>query len=124
MAAERPTSTPAEVAPTEVGSTDGAAVASDPALAAPDSPTGTSTATGEVVAEPVAEAAPTDSVVVEPVVAEPVAVTSPPAPAPQQVVYVEAPKPFIKKGNRGFGVLIAILSAIIFTALKDRKSTV
>ena len=107
MAAERPTSTPAEVAPTEDGSTDGAAVTSDPALAAPDSSATTSAATGEVVAEPLVE---------EPTAAEPV-VTAPPAPPAQQVVYVEAPRPFVKKGNRGFGILIAILSAIIFTAL-------
>jgi hypothetical protein len=35
----------------------------------------------------------------------------------QQVVYVEAPKPFVKKGNRAFGVLIALLSTVIFAAL-------
>jgi hypothetical protein len=38
------------------------------------------------------------------------------APA-QQVVYVEAPKPFVAKGNRGFGVLIALLSTVIFAVL-------
>jgi hypothetical protein len=32
-------------------------------------------------------------------------------------VYVEAPKPFIAKGNRGFGILIALLSTVIFAAL-------
>jgi hypothetical protein len=40
------------------------------------------------------------------------------APAPiQQVVYVEAPKPFVAKGNRGFGILIALLSTVVFAAL-------
>ena len=158
MAAERPTSTPAEGETPSTGSTAGAAVVSDPALAAPDSPVETPVATTEVVepavvepavaepavVEPVAEApalvepaAPVpvvvepvaaepvaaEQVVAEPVVAEPVAVAEPVvaahavvAPA-QQVVYVEAPKPFIKKGNRGFGILIAVLSTVIFAAL-------
>jgi hypothetical protein len=51
--------------------------------------------------------------------AEPVAAEAPVAPAvpAQQVVYVEAPKPFVKKGNRGFGVLIALLSTVIFAVL-------
>jgi hypothetical protein len=35
----------------------------------------------------------------------------------QRVVYVEAPAPFRKKGNRGFGVLLALLSAVIFAIL-------
>ena len=125
MAAERPTSTPAEGETPSSGSTAGAAVASDPALAAPDLPTETPVATTElveptaaapVVAEPVAP----DSVAAEPVVTEPVAEPAvvPVVAAPaQQVVYVEAPKPFVKKGNRGFGILIAILSTVIFAAL-------
>jgi hypothetical protein len=41
------------------------------------------------------------------------AVAEPVAPA-QQVVYVEAPKPFVAKSNRVFGVLIALLSTVIF----------
>jgi hypothetical protein len=41
--------------------------------------------------------------------------THPVAPG-HQVVYVEAPKPFIAKGNRGFGILIALLSTVIFAA--------
>jgi hypothetical protein len=108
MAAKRPTSAPAEVTPTETGPSDGTgAVVADPALAAPDSPSATAT---EVIAEPTTPvvAEPVD----QPVVEEPVAVT----PA-QQVVYVQAPKPFVKKGNRGFGVLIAVLSTVIFAAL-------
>ncbi len=37
--------------------------------------------------------------------------------APQQVVYVQAPTPPRKLGNRGIGTLIAMLSALIFVAL-------
>jgi len=38
-----------------------------------------------------------------------------PAAAPQpQVVYREAPKPPVDKGNRGFGVLIAVAASIVF----------
>jgi hypothetical protein len=57
------------------------------------------------VAEPVADP-----------VAEPTVVETPAAVAAagHQVVYVEAPRPFIAKGNRGFGVLIALLSTVIF----------
>ena len=40
-----------------------------------------------------------------------------PAAPTHQVVYVEAPKPFLAKSNRGFGVLIAILSTIIFAVV-------
>ena len=77
-----------------------AAVVTDSAPAAPDSVD--------------SAAAPEDSTVAaEPVAAEaPVAAVAP----AQQVVYVEAPKPFVKKGNRGFGILIALVSAIIFAA--------
>jgi len=114
MAAERPTSTPAEVTPTESGPGDGAgAVVADPALAAPDS---TSAANTEVIAEPTTAVA--DAPVAETPVAEaPVVETPVVSTPPQQVVYVQAPKPFVKKGNRGFGVLIAILSTVIFAAL-------
>ena len=56
--------------------------------------------------------------------AEPVARTEkdpPPRPATSaasmQTVYVPAPVPPIKKGNRGFGVLIALLSTVIFAGL-------
>jgi hypothetical protein len=96
MSADSPSSTPAEVPPTDAGSRDEAvAFVADPALAAPDSPS----TTADIVGEP-AEVAP-------------VAVAAP----VQQVVYVQAPKPFLAKGNRGFGVLIAILSTVIFAAL-------
>ena len=37
--------------------------------------------------------------------------------ASMQTVYVPAPVPPIKKGNRGFGVLIALLSTVIFAGL-------
>ncbi|MBG6108877.1 hypothetical protein [Frigoribacterium sp. CG_9.8] len=37
--------------------------------------------------------------------------------ASMQTVYVPAPVPPIKKGNRGFGVLIALLSTVVFTGL-------
>ena len=91
MAAKRPASKSAEVTPTEADGAEVTPVATvaDPTPAAPDStPTG-------VAAEPVvAEAAPA-----------------------QQVVYVEAPKPFVAKGNRVFGVVIALLSTVIFAAL-------
>jgi len=52
-----------------------------------------------------------------PVYAEPAAVyTEPtPAPAPQpQVVYREAPRPPVDKGNRGFGLLMAVAASVVF----------
>jgi hypothetical protein len=82
----------------------------DTPLAAPDS----SAAAAPVEATPAATSEVQPVVVTSaPVASAPVA---PAAPA-QQVVYVQAPRPFIAKGNRGFGILIAILSAVIFTAL-------
>ncbi|TQL41914.1 hypothetical protein FB562_2500 [Homoserinimonas aerilata] len=75
---------------------------------------------------PAPPAVPEASVVAEPVVAEPVAVepTSaqdviPPAePAPSavtpQTIYVQTPTPPRKKGNRGFGVLFALLGTLVF----------
>jgi hypothetical protein len=96
MAAKRPVSQSTEVTPTEAdtGGDAPAVTETDPTLAAPDS---------------VDSAAP----------AEPAVVETPAAPfiPVQQVVYVEAPKPFVKKGNRGFGVVIAVISAIIFAAV-------
>jgi hypothetical protein len=102
MAAKRPASDSAEVTPTEVGPGEvtPVAVAVDPTPAAPDS------VPAIVVAEPVAVETPS---VPAPAAAQPAA-------AGQQVVYVEAPKPFIAKGNRGFGVLIAVLSTVVFAA--------
>jgi hypothetical protein len=96
MAAKRPASRSTEVTPTEAdaGEVAPAAAVTESAPAAPDSVDST-------------------------VVAEPVVIETPAAPvAPvQQVVYVEAPRPFVKKGNRGFGVVIAVISAIIFAAV-------
>ena len=37
--------------------------------------------------------------------------------ASMQTVYVPAPVPPVKKGNRGFGVLIALLSTVVFAGL-------
>jgi hypothetical protein len=68
----------------------------------------------EVVEEPPVPAAPSTAV----------ATTNPPPTASQdppvaesQVVYVHLPAPPLKKGNRGVGSLIALLSGILFAAL-------
>jgi hypothetical protein len=103
MAAQRPASESAEVTPTPADTDEvaPAAVATDPTPAASDSvPAATS-------AEPAV--AKTPAAVVE-------TPAQPPA-AGQQVVYVEAPKPFQAKSNRVFGVLIALLSTVIFAAV-------
>jgi hypothetical protein len=114
MAAKRPASESAEVTPTETdtGAVAPAVVVASPAPAAPDSVPATA------VAEPVAVVSEPAAVVAEPVAEQGVVATpaQPVTPA-QQVVYVDAPKPFIAKGNRGFGVLIALLSTVIFAAL-------
>ncbi len=101
MAAKRPVTQASEVQPNGTGPGDGAeaAAAAEPTLAAPGS-SGAASATSEV--EPVAVAS---------------APAAPPAAPAQQVVYVQAPKPFVKKGNRGFGILIALLSTVIFAAV-------
>jgi len=100
MAAKRPESQSTEVTPTEAdaGGVTPAATVTDSTPAAPDS---------------TVAAAPVVAPVVAPVAEAPVAPVTP----TQQVVYVEAPKPFVRKGNRGFGVLIAILSTVIYAAL-------
>ncbi|MDQ1552433.1 MAG: hypothetical protein QOD50_1855 [Actinomycetota bacterium] len=92
MAAKRPASQSTEVTPTPADTDEVA-----PAAVAVDS----------------TPAAP-DSV--------PAADTVQPAPAGQQVVYVEAPKPFVPKSNRVFGVLIALLSTVIFAAVSALAS--
>jgi hypothetical protein len=96
MAAKRPASQSTEVISTEADSGGGTPAADvvESTPAAPDS-------------------APT-AVAVEPVVA---AAPDQPAAPVQQVVYVEAPKPFLARGNRGFGILIALLSTVIFAVL-------
>ena len=112
MAAKRPASDSAEVTPTEVdaGEATPVAVVVDPAPAAPDSVPASSVV--ETPAAPVV-AAPAEPVAEAPAAQMPVVATTP----PHQVVYVEAPKPFIAKGNRGFGILIALLSTVIFAAV-------
>ncbi|WP_394770571.1 hypothetical protein [Lacisediminihabitans sp.] len=62
------------------------------------------------------------AVVAEPVAAEPVTEVAPEpttvvATPPAQTIYVTAPVEPRKKGNRGFGVLIGLLSTVIFAAL-------
>jgi hypothetical protein len=102
MAAKRPASQSTKVTPTEAD-TAGVAPAVDvvdPTPAAPDS------VSPVVAPEPAVAVAPE----------EPVTPAQPLAPT-QQVVYVEAPKPFVAKSNRVFGVLIALLSTIIFAVL-------
>jgi hypothetical protein len=123
MTIEGPASESAEVTPTQADSTEVTPVvaADDPALAAPDSAQPVALvepAPAEpVAAEPVVpETVAVASEPVEPAVAQPVVPVTPVAPA-QQVVYVQAPRPFASKGNRGFGVLIALLSTVIYAAL-------
>jgi hypothetical protein len=109
MATKRPASESNEVTPTAVDTDEvtPGAVAADPTLAASDS----------VAAEPVSAEPVYDEPVAAPeTVIEPVVPRESVAPS-QQVVYVEAPKPFVAKGNRGFGVLIALVSTVIFAVL-------
>lgn len=40
-----------------------------------------------------------------------------PVPSQPQVVYVQAPAAPVRKGNRGMGALIAVLSGVLFTAI-------
>lgn len=99
MAEINPATQSDEVGNNDTGSDTGTDVPAtvDPALAAPDS----------TVSEPAAATAATPAAT---------------QPAGKQVVYVDAPKPFVKKGNRGFGILIAIISTVIFavvTAIAD-----
>jgi hypothetical protein len=93
MAAQRPGSKSTKVTPADADTGGAVPAAIDSTPAAADS------VDSAAVAEPTAAEAPV----------VPVALA-------QQVVYVEAPKPFVKRGNRGFGIVIAIISAIIFAA--------
>jgi hypothetical protein len=127
MTTDGPASESADVTPAQADSAEvtPVAVADDPALAASGStppvalvepePASVETVAPETVSS---DAAPVEAVPVEPVPVEPV-VAAPAAPAApaQQVVYVQAPRPFAAKGNRGFGVLIALLSTVIYAAL-------
>ena len=65
----------------------------------------------EVIESP--DAASADAGKVETV--EVVESTSAPTAPPAQVIYVQTPAPPVRKGNRGIGALIALVSAIIFT---------
>jgi hypothetical protein len=83
---------------------------SPPALVEPPAPVAeTASEVGPVESvEPVVAAATTETADVAPVVA---------AAAAQQVVYVAAPVPPKLKGNRWFGVLIAVLATALFAAV-------
>ncbi|MDO7882855.1 hypothetical protein [Antiquaquibacter soli] len=70
-----------------------------------------------VVEETAVEPAPKPAESSEPRVVEAVVEPEPVRPAQPQVVYVQAPAAPVKKGNRGVGALIALLSALVFTAL-------
>lgn len=130
--------TPVEPTPSERAADDIDALPEEPS-AAPVEPTNAGEAMAAADAEPVdlveptSEAPTAEPVIVEnenenevvhvsaetPVVTE--VITEPqPAPSvvtPPQTVYVHAPVPPQKKGNRGIGSLIALVSAIIFAAL-------
>ncbi len=55
---------------------------------------------------------------VEPTIVATLEPETPADPAPaQQVVYVHTPPPPRKKGNRGFGTLIAVLAAVLYAAV-------
>ncbi len=111
------TATPGESAAPETPITDAetpefieprVAEAEAPALVEP--PTGAAMPPVDVVQVP-AETADVDNAEVLPPVAE---VAPAFVPAPAQTVYVQAPTPPRKKSNRGVGVLIAVLSTVIF----------
>jgi hypothetical protein len=69
------------------------------------------------VVDDVAEPVVVEPVTVEPVTAEPVVEAVPVAEVPREVVYVQAPTPPAPRHNRGFGVLISIIGAIVFALL-------
>lgn len=75
--------------------------------------------TAEAVVEEAPETAGYEERIVEPqptATAEPLPAAAPLA-APVQTVYVTAPTPPRKKGNRGFGALFALISLVVFAAL-------
>jgi hypothetical protein len=127
MAAQRPSSEPVEVTPTSPDSDDvtsPAAATDPPALVAPDSTLDSanddeSTEAPTPETDPLEGDLPADDLPADetPVVAtEPVLAPAPAAPG-QQVVYVQAPKPFVARGNRIFGVLMALVATVIYAAL-------
>lgn len=76
-------------------------VTTDDAVSAPESTDGEVTMTGAGEATGVTTAAQTGEV----------------APAPVKTVYVTAPQPPRRKGNRGIGALLALLATIVFAAV-------
>ncbi len=102
-----------------------------PAVIEPESAEPALSAADPVVIEPaVAESAPVQPIAAEPVVAEPVRsdpadaepvvaapMTVAPVAAPMQTVYVTAPTPPKKRGNRGFGALFALIALVVFAGL-------
>jgi len=119
----------AEPAPSDGDGADDTAVGSTefvepPTLVEPPAEPAADVAAAVAAPTPVVEepAAPTEA---EPVVATPdpaaveTAATVPAAPVATEhrVVYVEAPRPPRRRGNRGFGFLIAIFAAIVYAAV-------
>lgn len=96
----------ADVAATTGGIPDGPVVSPAEPAASPSEPVASPTEPEASPAEPVATTSPT--------VAYPAA-TAPAEPAPR-IVYVEAPVPPKQLGNRGVGVLFALLGTVIFGA--------
>ncbi|MBK4348412.1 hypothetical protein [Lacisediminihabitans changchengi] len=85
-----------------------------PALVEPPQPERVTLAEAPPVVEVPAEERPADIDNVE-VIPAPAPVVAPAViPQPSQTVYVEAPNPPKKRGNRGIGSLVALLSAVIF----------
>jgi hypothetical protein len=78
-----------------------------------------STSVADPVVEP--EAVPVETSAVDPVVAATPVVASP---ASQQVVYMAPPIPPKRRGNRGVGVLLSIVGAILFAAVYGVVSAV
>jgi hypothetical protein len=58
-----------------------------------------------------------ETTVIVPPAPSAVAPASSPTVEPPQTIYVNSPVPPSKKGNRGFGVLIALLSSVVFAGL-------
>jgi hypothetical protein len=109
-----PTSSPdkVQVAAPEAAAPETSALSEQPAhqLAASAAPSGAATAAQAAPPSEPAQAAPPS----EPAEAAP---SSPPAAPAHDVVFVAAPTPPKKKGNRGIGVLLAALSTILFLVI-------
>jgi hypothetical protein len=96
------------------------AKSSTPDEQVPDEAVPTAEAEAPITQEsaPAPEVTVTDAVVDDSVVADSASSTGEvqPAPAPVQTVYVTAPTPPKRKGNRGLGSLLAIVATIVFAA--------